>query len=301
MQQTKWNVRFWLLAFCCAVLATSPATAQADEPLEASEIVALSSSEAKPKRVMYKQIGDVKLYLHVFSPEGHTSAARRPAMVFFFGGGWKGGSPRQFYPHCRYLAARGMVAAAAEYRVQSRHGTTPFECVRDGKSAVRYLRAHADELGIDPERIAAGGGSAGGHVAASTGTLSQLDEPGEDLNVSSRPVALVLFNPVVDTSKRGYGYDRIGDRWREISPVEHITNDTPPTILFHGTNDTTVPFENAERFAARMKALGNRCELIPFEGAGHGFFNFGRDGSEAYVRTVRAMEPFLASLDLLPK
>ena len=99
------------------------------------------------KKVVYKTIGEgddaVKLHLHIFFPKGHDASKEKqgkPAIVFFFGGGWNSGTPKQFEPHSRYLAARGMVAAVAEYRVRSRNKTTPYECVKDGKSAVRYLR-----------------------------------------------------------------------------------------------------------------------------------------------------------------
>ena len=133
----------------------------------------------KPTReVVYKEIKNAKLKLHVFEPKGHKGSDRRPAIVFFFGGGWVGGTPGQFYPHCTYLASRGMVAFAAEYRVKSRHNVTPYECVTDGKSAVRWIRANAETLGIDKDRLAAGGGSAGAHVAACTGTIDGLDEKG---------------------------------------------------------------------------------------------------------------------------
>ena len=114
----------------------------------------------------YKQVGETKLFLHVYNPDGHKDSDRKPAIVFFFGGGWNGGTPKQFEPHCQYLSQRGMVAITAEYRVKSRNKTTPFECVKDGKSAIRWVRANANKLGVDPSRIAAGGGSAGGHVAA---------------------------------------------------------------------------------------------------------------------------------------
>jgi len=145
------------------------------------------------RKVVYKTVGDVELKLHVFEPQGHSADDRRPAIVFFFGGGWKGGSPGQFYPHCIYLAhKRGMWAAAAEYRVKSRHGTTPIECVKDGKSAVRYIRSHANKLGVDPQRIAAGGGSAGGHVAAATATVDAFNEDSDDMSVSAVPDALTI-------------------------------------------------------------------------------------------------------------
>jgi len=238
-----------------------------------------AATPAPTRKVVYKTASDVKLSLHVFEPEGHKASDKRPAIVFFFGGGWVGGSPSQFYPHCAELAKLGMVAMSAEYRVKSRNNTTPFECVADGKSAIRWVRTHAAELGIDPAKLAAGGGSAGGHVAASTGVISGHEEAGEDKTVSSRPVALVLFNPVIDTSKKGYGYNRLKARYKELSPVEHVDASDPPTILFHGTGDTTVPFANAADFAARMKKAGNRCELVSFPGAKHGIINHGRHGN----------------------
>ncbi len=106
-------------------------------------------------------------------------------------------TPEQFEQQCRYLASRGMVAITVDYRVASRHKTKAVDAVRDAKSAVRWFRSHAAELMIDPDRIVAAGGSAGGHLAACTGTLNDFDEPDEDHSVSSRPNALVLFNPAV--------------------------------------------------------------------------------------------------------
>ena len=129
----------------------------------------------------YKTVGDTELFLYLFTPEDHKATDKRPAVVFFFGGGWNGGTPSQFVPHCRHLSSRGMVAVVADYRVKSRQGTTPRECVKDGKSAVRWLRTQAGKLGSDPHRLAAGGGSAGGHVAAATGNVIGLEEQGEDL------------------------------------------------------------------------------------------------------------------------
>ncbi len=247
----------------------------------------------------YKAVGDVKLHLHIFNPKGWRPSDSRPAIVFFFGGGWNGGSPAQFHQQSLYLASRGMVAISAEYRVKSRHGTSPFECVADGKSAVRWVRAHAKELGVDPDRIAAGGGSAGGHVAAATGVIDGLDDPNDDLSVSSKPSALVLFNPVIDCGPKGYGHSRLGDQYKKISPVDHVTPGDPPTILFHGTGDTTVPVDNARDFKARMLQAENRCELVEFEGKPHGFFNYGRYENGPFVETMRAADKFLASLGYL--
>ncbi len=251
------------------------------------------------ERELYKTVGDVKLYLHIITPEGFSVSDKRPAIVFFFGGGWNGGSPTQFGQHCRYLASRGMVAISADYRVKSRNGTTPRECVQDGRSAVRWIRANAARLGIDPERIAAGGGSAGGHVAAATGTLDGLDEPGEDTSVSAKPNALVLFNPVYDNGPDGYGYERVKDYYKEISPLDNIKPGVPPTIVFLGTEDKLIPVSTANKYEAKMKAAGNRCETHLYEGEGHGFFNYGRGDAQLYRDTVEKMDRFLASLGYL--
>jgi acetyl esterase len=99
---------------------------------------------------VYKSIGEVKLSLHVFRPADRPKSGpeieRLPAIVFFFGGGWNSGTVTQFVKHGEYLASRGMVAVVADYRVRSRHGVTPVECVADAKSAIRWVRSHAGEL-----------------------------------------------------------------------------------------------------------------------------------------------------------
>ena len=205
-----------------------------------------------------------------------------------------GGTPTQFYPHSRYLASRGMVAISAQYRTRNSHGTSPFECVADGKSAVRWMREHAAELGIDPERVAAGGGSAGGHVAATTGVIDGLEEEGENMSVSSKPNALVLYNPATDLS----GVERLGDRALEVSPLQHVSKGDPPTIVFHSRDDQTVPYESAVAFCEAMNAAGNQCELVSFDGRPHGFFNYTRS-RVAYKTTVWHMDRFLASLGYL--
>jgi acetyl esterase len=256
----------------------------------------------KPILVVYKTIGEVELKMHIFEPPDRDAKEPLPAIVFFFGGGWVGGTPTQFYHQCDYLASRGMMAISAEYRVRNRHGTTPFECVADGKSAIRWVRANAARLGVSPNKIAAGGGSAGGHVAACTGVIEGLDEESEDRKISSRPNALVLFNPAVDLielSKKRRSDERF-NRVKGISPLQHITKDVPPCIIFHGTEDRTVPFESVERFSTAMKEAGNMCRLVPFEGKGHGFFNYGRDeDNSSFNKTIGETDKFLTSLGYL--
>ncbi len=259
--------------------------------------------------VAYKTVGGAKLNLWVFNPEGHKQADSRPAIVFFFGGGWQSGSPAQFEPQCRYLASRGMVAITADYRVASRQNAKPVQCIADAKSAIRHVRSHAKEMGIDPKRIAAGGGSAGGHLAGAIATVPGFDETGEDTAVTCVPDALVLFNPALVLAPfggkdfGGFGArvspERLGARGEDVSPVHHVKAGTPPAIIFHGKADATVPFITAEVFCSEMKKAGNRCELFGYEGQPHGFFNLGRGGSAMFRATLSETDKFLASLGWL--
>ena len=263
------------------------------------------------EKEVYKTIGDLRLNIYLFKPEDHRQTDKRPAIVFFFGGGWRSGSPAQFLNQCKTLASRGMIAAAADYRVASRHQSTILQSVQDAKSAVRWLRTNAVRLGIDPDRIAAGGGSAGGHLAACTGVISGLDESGEDLKISSRSNVLVLYNPalvlagVAGEEIKGSSLEalvkRAGTEPERISPYHAIAPGAPPTIIFHGTADTTVPFRTIEIFAAAMKAAGNACKVVPFEGRTHGFFNFGRGDSSDYRAVLQETEVFLAEQGYLKK
>ncbi|MEI7461093.1 MAG: sulfatase-like hydrolase/transferase [Pirellula sp.] len=244
---------------------------------------------------VYKTPDGYDLNLYLFQPEGHDPTKhKRPAVVFFFGGGWVGGEPTQFEQHARYLASRGMVAAVADYRVKSRQGATPRDCVADGKSAVRYLRTHASRLGIDPDRIAAGGGSAGGHVAAATATLPKLDDPADDMSISSRPNALVLFNPVFDNGPDGgWAHALVQDYWQDISPAHNIDAKCPPAIVFLGDKDSLIPVATAKRFQANMRAFQIDSELHLYTGQPHGFFNESKGGKEIFLDTLAKMDAFL--------
>ena len=256
------------------------------------------------KSETYRKVGETELKVWIFEP-AQKSGKPLPAIVFFFGGGWVGGSPTQFEPQSRHLAGRGMVAIVADYRVKTRQNAKPADCVSDAKACVRWVRANASRLGIDPERIAVGGGSAGGHLAASTATVPGLDDAKDDKSVSCLPNALVLFNPGtvmapfpgLDLKGFGAGLDKakFGCEPTEISPLHHVKKGTPPTIIFHGKADTTVPYSTVEKFAEVMKTAGNRCELIGYEGQPHGFFNKAK-----YAETLAATDAFLVSLGYLP-
>lgn len=246
--------------------------------------------------VKYKQVDTVDLYLYIYYPPNYNKKKKYPAIVFYFGGGWKWGSYKQFEPHAKYFADRGMIGILVDYRVKNKHKTTPFDAVKDAKSSIRFLRENAKELNINKRKIVAAGGSAGGHLAAAAGNIIGLEEEVEDLSISSRPDALVLFNPVFDNGPEGYGYDRIGERYKEISPIHNIRKGAPPTIVFLGTADKLIPVKTAFTYKNKMEDVGSRCDLFLYKEQKHGFFKF---EEEFYKRTLYEADMFLVSLGYL--
>ncbi len=258
-----------------------------------------SAFAAKPvgKEYVYKTVGDRGLRLYVTKPDGWKASDQRPAIVFYHGGGWVGGAPGQFTEHSKYLASRGMVCFQVEYRLlDKKKSEPPMNCCHDAKSAMRWVRSRAKEFGIDPDRIASGGGSAGGHLAAFVGTVEGTDDSQDDLKVSAKSNAMCLFNPVYDNGPDGWGTKRVGDRYKEFSPFHNVTKDDPPGIVFLGSKDSLVPVKTAHDFKRKMSDVGVKSEVHIFEGMPHGFFNHGRNGNKPYYETVVAMDKFLASL-----
>lgn len=243
------------------------------------------------KQVTYKTVGDVELVLDIYHPKDFSPTDKRPAIVFFHGGSWSGGWKTQFSPQCHYLASRGMVAITAEYRVSSRHKTNPSHSLMDAKSAMRYIRKNAESLGINPDQIVAGGGSAGGHLAAAAAYTDAFNEPGEDLSVSCRPVALVLFNPVIDNSPGGkypYGPQPMSENWEKWSPMHNIgSGEAFPTIFFLGDQDHLIPVATGEEYKKVTEAAGAECQFFVYPGARHSFFNGGPNMSSTLYHTDR--------------
>ena len=245
---------------------------------------------------VYRTVDEVEMKLWIFGKK--IEGQSKPAILFFFGGGWNAGSPVQFESQARHFAERGMIAMLVDYRVKSRHGVSAIECVKDGKAALAWARENADKLGVDPKRIATAGGSAGGHVAASIGTLTGL---GSD----ERPNAMILFNPAATLGDLGdwkahrvIATARLGVKKSEdLSPSHHIGKHTPPTLIMHGSKDTTVPIGSVEAYDKQMKKLGRLCKLIRYEGAAHGFFNRGKHQEQ----TLKEADDFLVELGWLPK
>lgn len=203
------------------------------------------------------------------------------------------------YPFADHYARLGLVGISVQYRLfNPKSQTMVFDCVKDARSAVRYVRAHAGELGVDPQKIIVSGGSAGGHLAAATAIFDGVDEAGEGTGVSSVPNALVLLFPVIDTSEEGYGNAKIGERWKELSPVHNVRSGLPPTITFHGTGDTTTPFKGAQMFHEAMLKAENRSELVVNEGGAHGYL---MRTQPLYEECLLKSDVFLTSLGLVER
>ncbi len=250
-------------------------------------------------QILYKKIDTTQLYLTVYPSVIKESTKKSPAIVFFFGGGWNNGTVKQFEQQALYFSQRGMVCILVDYRVREKQKTTPFESLKDAKSAIRYIREHANELQIDPSKIVAAGGSAGGHLAAATAIINDYNEITDNTAISCVPDALVLFNPVFDNGPGGYGYERIGEAYKNFSPLHNIKSGAPPTIVFLGDKDHLVPVETAKYYKTIMEKVKSRCDLFIYEGQGHGFFNY--KNLEYYKKTVSETDTFLQSIGFLNK
>ncbi len=218
-----------------------------------------------PHLLTYKTAPSGPLSLAVFNPTAWKSSDKRPLVVFIHGGAWTAGDGKVFYPHARYFASRGAVAVSIDNRLQTQTGSGISECLMDCKSAMRYLRAHASSLGIDPVRIVALGDSAGGHLAAALGSCPGFDDPQDDSKISAVPNAMILCNPITNLTENDWiKHVMSGDTFRSplpsgdrvpnsaelelaraLSPVFHIQPGQPCVLLMQGTSDHIVQPEQA--------------------------------------------------------
>ncbi len=261
--------------------------------------VCLGGAAKSQQVISYKEVGGTTLFLEVHSPPAQsTRTSQHPALVFFFGGGWNGGDRQHFIHHAQYFSQRGIVCFLVDYRTKNNSQTTPFESVKDAKSAMRYIRKNAEKFSVNPNKIITAGGSAGGHLAAATAFITDYNQETDDLSISPIPNALVLYNPVIDNGPGGYGFERIGEQhYKQFSPLHNIQVGAPPTIFFLGTKDTLIPTETAAYYVKSMEKVGSRCDLKLYGGQAHGFFNYGN--LEYYKQTILETDKFLQSLGYL--
>lgn len=244
-----------------------------------------------PEIVSYKLTEQGDLKLHIFKPKNVKKGEKRPAIIYFFGGGWTVGTPLQFYRECAYYASKGMIAISAEYRISYLHKTTPFDSFEDAKDAIRWLRRNAAQWSIDPNRVAAAGSSAGGQLAAATGILKEATAKQTD--ISSKPNLLLLYYPVIDNSANGFGTEEMKKRYKEISPLHNIDSTVPPTLFILGTKDPLIPVQTAEEFTKKMEQSGVYCELHLYEDAGHPIFFYAKALTDDFYKIRKESDEFL--------
>ena len=237
-----------------------------------SALASVACANTEPGKVYtYKDDNGTPRQMEIYFPEDHDpEKASVPGIIMFHGGGWGGGNRSQFRYLCNYFASRGLVAATASYELAPKNkadktweGSRKRPCVIDAKSAIRWYKQNASELGIDPDRIIGGGGSAGGHICLVATNNKTLNDPNDDTSVDTSVVAYLLFNPAVNANE---GPDK------EVDPLTHIGNDLPPTIAFWGTKDKWL--KGWEPFHADLKKRGIKTvEVWQAEGQAHAFFN----------------------------
>lgn len=212
---------------------------------------------------LYREVGTLSLRLYVSKPVGWKAGDRRPALVWFFGGG---GKPANGLGWANWATALGLVAVTPDYREKTRFGTTRPEAVADARAAVHWIEDHAAELGIDPRQIVVSGNSAGGCLALWT-AISHAP-PGSDPTESPllKPAALILTSATSDTSK-DTGYPDPA----ALSPVHQLDAKMPPMLLFHGDADGSVPYQTAVALHDKLAATGNSCELITIPQGAHNY------------------------------
>ncbi len=272
-------VRHLVPVICLGVLSgVQPALSAAAATRKAA---AKTAADADPfgvavapgKEYVYKLSGGVPQKLEVyFPPNWSASGPTVPGVIFFHGGSWSGGDLTQFRYACRYLASRGLVAGTANYRLSTKAERDKLPagesnkrmCVTDAKSAIRWFKQHAADLGIDPQRIITGGGSAGGHVSVLATLNPGLNDPADPKDFDTRVAAYLLFNPAFRAADSADP---------AVDVLQHLGAGMAPAVFFFGTEDRTwKPGSDAllEKLQARG---GSTAELWLGAGQAHGFFN----------------------------
>ena len=240
---------------------------------------------------IYKVADGRELQLHIFYPEGYskTSGKKYPVAASFHGGAWTMGTVEWGYGDARFMASLGYVGIAVEYRLADNDKNSALDCMKDANSAIRWIRLHAEELNIDPEKVTALGHSAGGHLSLSTALFPCYKETSEDYSVSSVPNSVIGLAPAIDLSWNDFFIELLLGQIsaRSCSPIDNIRDLEIPILIIQGTEDEYLPVEKVIEFHSKMKKAGNNIELHLYPGGNHGFFYESELGSDFYQEKIR--------------
>jgi acetyl esterase/lipase len=212
----------------------------------------------------FRTVGTTPLKMRRVRPAGWDKSKRLPAIIMYFGGGWGGDCAGEFKWMKNYFVEQGFVVLIAEYRLGA-----PIEqkAIPDSKAAVRWVRANADSLGIDPRKIIALGSSAGGHLAAATGTVKGYELTGENLAISSRPDCIISLWPVMDLTKAFSNMTSVDPKL--VSPAWTLSDTVPPTLVMTGGNDPYI--SGVKQFNTNAAAYTFVHQYKEYPNAGHDF------------------------------
>lgn len=271
-----------LLAIAGLCMAARPASANQ------------SAGRTEPgKEYVYKNSGGAEQKLEVYFPANHDpSKDKVPGILLIHGGGWTGGDLTSFRDACQYFAKRGCVAATINYRMLTNEEAKNLPkdvsrkgvCITDGKSALRWFKQHGGELGVDPDKIVIGGGSAGGHIAMLCTVGKGLDDPSDPAGINTDVVAYLLFNPAFSVS---------GKDQPEVNVFDQLRPGTAPSIFFFGEKDEWKPASDDLR--TELSKQGARTVFWVARNQGHGFWQKPQWHNECLLEADR----FLVSLGIL--
>jgi len=297
------KLHYYFLFFMMAFLNFS--VSGQEKSGETKSIGYFKSLKTLPDTIYYKKIGDKSLRLLIMYPQRSGKKQKCPAMVWIHGGAWTSGSPEGYIPHLRYSVAHGAVGVAIEYRLVASPGkvsdvineNTITDCITDCAEAIRYLREHAGELGIDPEKIIVAGDSAGGHLALCLGVL--------DLPKDEKANVVINCNGISDMSGEKWikfikpGPDQI-ETAKKLSPMNYTDAGDPPILTMNGAKDQVVTPADAERFYNTCKKSGIDTEYILWPDMRHAFIVTNYTATEEQTdQALAAMEKFLVKRGFL--
>ena len=246
----------------------------------------------------YAKRDKVNLKLHFFIPK---KSELKSSVLLFHGGGWAFGSSYSLFKICKSLAKEGILCASADYRLALKHDTKVKDSMLDAADAYKWMVKNSEKLNIKKDQIMVGGGSSGGHLAASLAMI-----PDEKNETYDNIKAMILFNPALNTSalnaeipeniderrKNLWLYVRklFEGKFEDLSPSNFIRSDLPPSIIFHGEKDKTIPIFLIEDFTKEMKEKGNQVDLLKWKDNGHQFYRWDK---KAYPEVMEKLVSFV--------
>ena len=288
----KLSLVYFMLLASCSVVSATITFVTSDNILSPIDLRKNNSNGVE--QVKFKATPQGDLELHIFRASSKIKS-QNAALVLFHGGGFNSGSPEQFYPQAKYLADFGITVICAEYRIKNKHKTTREYSVMDAKSAMRWVYQNADELNISVDRIAVGGGSAGGYLAAAVGIVEGFNDSEDDAMTPISPAAVVLYNPGLELSLKGRNNNGTAKGLKNESILLSINKNYPPSLVLIGTEDWLTPVSKVEKFCDLVKEAGSDCEMVIYDQQEHGFCNSKRNLYDTTIRSHR----FLAEQGLV--